>query len=181
VRARIALPDFWDQINTAFGTSGGVYKVSCLREDGLEPVPVSRLLGQDPEGVLYIGMAASFLDRVIELKKSLSPQHVSRGHECGARHKRHEGIASAFPYERLAVTFMSADAPRVVEQQALAEYFSHFGELPPSEPCGLNQGGAIPPWVCCRRLKLTRRLRRRQQAGAPQLHCLDGLRRIKGI
>ena len=81
MKARIASSDFWERIESSFGTSDGVYKVACLQAvDSDETIPVQRLLGTDPEGVLYIGMAASFIDRVIDLKKSLSPQHLSRGH-----------------------------------------------------------------------------------------------------
>lgn len=137
MQARIASPDFWERIDATFGQSGGIYKLSCLRDGSTEElVPVQRLLGEDPEGVLYIGMAACFLERVIELKKSLSPRHVSRGHECGARHKEHDRLAQAFPYERLMVSFIASESPRDAEQHALQDYFNSFGELPP-----LNRAG----------------------------------------
>lgn len=137
MQALIASPDFWEAINKNFGRSGGVYTLSCVQnDDSMRPTPVQRLLGEDADGVLYIGMATSFLDRVIQLKKSLSPEHVSQGHECGVRHKQHVQIAQAFPYERLMVSFSVSEAPREAEQQALQHYFNRFGELPP-----LNRAG----------------------------------------
>ncbi|NMY39782.1 hypothetical protein HBN76_00535 [Pseudomonas sp. WS 5013] len=137
MKARIASSDFWERIESSFGTSGGVYKVACLQAvDSDETIPVQRLLGTDSEGVLYIGMAASFIDRVIDLKKSLSPQHLSRGHECGVRIKKHKAISEAFPYEQLVISFIGSDSPRATERLALEEYFTTYGELPP-----LNRAG----------------------------------------
>jgi hypothetical protein len=134
---RIASPDFWSLINASFGSSGGIYKVSCLQgDDSNDVIPVQRLLGEDSDGILYIGMAASFVDRVIDLKKSVAPQYISRGHECGIRIKQHEAISKAFPYERLVVSFIGSDSPRVAESDALNEYYRTFGELPP-----LNRAG----------------------------------------
>jgi len=134
---RIASADFWNRIKLSFGCSGGVYRLSCLQEEGSDVItPVRRLLGDDPEGALYIGMAISFLDRVISLKKSIAPEYVSRSHECGTRHKRHASIAAAFPYERLVVSFALSDCPRTAERLELEEYCSRFGELPP-----LNRAG----------------------------------------
>lgn len=132
LRSPISASDFWYQVNGAFGNAGGIYRVSCARDASSDrPMPVDRLLGTDPEGTLYIGMAACFLDRVIELKKSLSPEHTSKGHECGSRHKSHAAIADRFPYQRLIVTLQRSSTPRESEQQALRTYYEAFGELPP--------------------------------------------------
>lgn len=137
VKLRIASADFWERIESSFGASGGVYKVACLKTvDSDEHIPVRRLLGEDTEGVLYIGMAASFVDRVIDLKKSLSPQHLSRGHECGVRMKQHDAISELFPYERLVVSLIGSESPRDTERQALKDYFSTYGELPPLNRIG---------------------------------------------
>lgn len=130
MRGRISSDSFWYEVNDAFGSGGGIYILSCADQKG-QTIAVGRLLGEDTNGVLYIGKANSFIDRVIELKKSLSPEHVSRGHECGARHKSHEGISQCFPYNQLQLDLVAADDPRVAEQEALASYMAKFGELPP--------------------------------------------------
>lgn len=130
MKGRIASDRFWYEINDTFGSRGGIYTLSCTDDMG-ETIPVRRLLSEDPDGVLYIGMATSFLDRVIELKKSLSPEHVSCGHECGSRHKSHALISERFPYERLQVDLIEAEDPRTTEQEAMNTYFAKFGELPP--------------------------------------------------
>lgn len=137
MRARISSPNLWDCIKSVFGQSGGIYKVACVRDESSdEVIPLQRLLGEDLEGVLYIGMAESFLKRVIELKKSVSPEYRSRSHECGVRLKEHAAIAKAFPYQRLVVSLMGSESPRKTETEALQEYFANFGELPP-----LNRAG----------------------------------------
>ena len=130
MRGRIASDEFWYQIKDAFGAGGGIYTLSCVDENGTT-IPIGRLLGEDPDGILYIGMAASFHDRVIDLKKSLSPKHVSRSHECGVRHKSHAGVSNRFPYDRLHLEMVSAADPRAAEREALQLYIDKFGELPP--------------------------------------------------
>ncbi|WP_299804984.1 hypothetical protein [uncultured Shewanella sp.] len=126
----ISSPDFWYQIDASFDKSGGMYILSCLGDESI-PRPISRLLGLDSEGILYLGMASSFLDRVIELKKSLSPSHCSRSHDCGVRYKNHQEISTMFPYDRLQIELIRSDDPKVTEQEALRKYLEEFGELPP--------------------------------------------------
>jgi hypothetical protein len=132
VTARLAPRGFWATVHQAFGAGGGVYFLSCATgEDDLTPVPVNRLLGQDRRGILYIGKADSFVDRVIGLKKSLSPEHRTSEHECGVRHKSHLNLAAAFPYERLVLTLIGSTEPRQLEATELKRYLAQFGELPP--------------------------------------------------
>lgn len=130
MRYRISSERFWYDINDDFGSSGGVYVLSCVDETG-RVIPISRLLDDDMDGVLYIGMATSFTKRVIDLKKSLSPDHESKEHECGVRHKGHKHISKNFPYDRLEVELFSSEDPRILEHDLLESYFVKFGELPP--------------------------------------------------
>lgn len=135
MKSKISSEHFWHEINKAFDTRGGVYVLSCTDVDGT-PVTIGRLLAQDPNGVLYIGMAKCFLERVIELKKSLAPEYLSQNHECGSRHKSHKLIVERFPYERLQIELIGADDPRQAEQEALKNYLARFGELPPFNRVG---------------------------------------------
>ena len=127
---KISSDRFWEEINNTFGTSGGIYKLSCVDDSG-KTIPVGRLLSEDLNGVLYIGMATSFIDRVIELKKSLSPEYKSQGHSCGTRHKSNILIAARFPYTQLQIELFSEDDPKYAEDIALKKYLEEFGELPP--------------------------------------------------
>lgn len=130
MRLRISFENFWHNINDNFKTGGGIYILSCTDQMG-NTIRIGRLLGEDPDGILYIGKADTFLNRVIELKKSLSPKHVSQSHECGARHKSNEAISQRFPYDQLQIDLIADDNPRVAEQKALASYLTRYGELPP--------------------------------------------------
>lgn len=43
----------WDKIFDKYATGGGVYKLIAVRNKKRKPIP--RLLGNDNEGILYIG------------------------------------------------------------------------------------------------------------------------------
>ena len=119
----------WDKINNAFGNRGGVYKVIAIKNEA--PITINRLLGADTNGVLYIGKAISYLDRVITLKKSLDPVYISSNHDFGVRHKKHSLITEQFPYEILFVELLESENPNDLERKELNEYYDKFGELPP--------------------------------------------------
>lgn len=121
--------DFWQLINDRYLKKGGIYKIIAVR-DG-QRVPVNRFLGTDNEGILYIGKATSFPDRVIELKKSIAPDYNGTAHICGRRYKSNPDIAKLFPYDILHIELIEADSPEELEQQLLREYSSVYGEAPP--------------------------------------------------
>ncbi len=126
--------DLWDQIHYRYRDKGGVYKLHCLVEVGGEKVEeTSRLLGVDGEGVLYIGKAMSFTDRVVNLRKALLPNVKSSDHICGRRYwnPRFEGLRDRFPFERLCVTLKESDNPEELEREELDIYCRTFGEPPP--------------------------------------------------
>jgi hypothetical protein len=128
IKFKISSESMWHEINELHGESGGVYILRC----GVEtPIPVNRLLASDEEGTLYIGKANSFLNRVAELKKSISPQYKSGSHECGTRYKSHSGIYKVYPYEELYINLVESDDPRTTESNLLQNYEKKFGELPP--------------------------------------------------
>ncbi|MCG9698363.1 hypothetical protein [Shewanella sp. Isolate11] len=127
---KISSEKMWYDINDVHGQSGGVYILRCLSESG-GPIPINRLLGTDESGVLYIGKANSFLNRVAELKKSISPDYNSGSHECGSRYKSHRAITQAFPYKFLYVNLIESEEPRKVESELLNDYENKYGELPP--------------------------------------------------
>jgi len=121
--------DIWNQINENFGTRGGIYFLYCKHDNG-DIIPTDRLLKTDPNGILYIGKAISFLERVVELKKSLSPVHHSKGHECGFRMKE-LNLLNKFRYENLFVRLTESTDELQLEKEELTKYELEFGELPP--------------------------------------------------
>lgn len=128
---KIADPNFWVDINNTFGTQGGVYRLVSLEND-TTPRTVSRFLGNDPSGTLYIGKATSFLDRVITLKKAIyADKYSSDGHQCGTRYKSNDKIKVAFPFETLHLELIFDENPAALEKDLLKKYLEQFGEVPP--------------------------------------------------
>lgn len=106
----------------------------CFGDDKRNKVlPVQRVLDIDEEGVLYIGKATVFADRVVNLKKSILRKFQGTSHICGRRFKLeiHESLREKFPEERLCISFEPTDAPESAERNALITYAKRFGELPP--------------------------------------------------
>lgn len=119
----------WDLINAEFGESGGVYIIVGIKNG--EPIPVNRLLGKDLHGILYIGKARSFLDRVITLRKSVSPKYKGTSHEFGVRYKKHNRIQELYLRDSLYLELISTGEPDNEERKLLNKYYQAFGELPP--------------------------------------------------
>jgi hypothetical protein len=121
--------NFWNSINERHKQNGGVYKIIAVRNE--TRVPINRFLGTDNDGVLYIGKATSFIDRVIELKKSIAPDYNGTGHICGRRYKANSNIGKQFPYEILFIELLQTDKPEELERFLLTTYAEKFGEVPP--------------------------------------------------
>jgi hypothetical protein len=120
---------FWNTINDQHQITGGIYKIIAIQNG--QRIPVNRFLGTDNSGILYIGKATSFVDRVINLKKSISPDHKGSSHICGRRYKSNPNIAKKFPYDILYIELIPGDNPQELERNLLAEYVTTFGEVPP--------------------------------------------------
>lgn len=128
-RYSIADKHFWNQIKNDFNNQGGVYKLICMENN--RPKKVERFLKTDNNGILYIGKAKDFLNRVIELKKSISPDYNSDSHYCGVRYKSNTEIMKKYPYENLFVILENVSDIDNKEKELLREYNKEFGELPP--------------------------------------------------
>jgi len=126
---KISDSELWYKINDKFSNKGGVYKVIATRKG--DPISITRLLESDTEGVLYIGKAISFLDRVINLKKSTDPEYESSSHEFGVRYKQHKRLKEIFPYNQLFINLTLSENPLELEKSELIKYYEKFGELPP--------------------------------------------------
>ena len=108
---------------------GGVYKIIAIKEGKI--VPQHRFLNIDIEGILYIGKATSYIDRITGLVKSISPKYKGNSHICGRRYKSNPNIAKLFPFDLLYLDIVPSNEPEVLEKKLLREYFDKFGEAPP--------------------------------------------------
>ncbi|MBK7432284.1 MAG: hypothetical protein IPI62_15560 [Bacteroidetes bacterium] len=126
---QLADKELWNKINLQHQTKGGVYKIIAFQNG--QRIPIHRFLGSDETGVLYIGKATSYLERVIHLKTSISPDYSGSAHICGRRYRSNPNISSQFPYEILYLELNESNQPEELERELLKEYSMKFGEVPP--------------------------------------------------
>jgi len=128
-RYKINNENLWSLIDIDFGNDGGIYKVIWIKDN--KPKNISRLINSDYQGVLYIGKAQRFLDRVIDLKKSLLPKYKSDNHDFGKRHYNTPILKENIPLDELFIELTSSNIPEVKETEELEKYYKTHGELPP--------------------------------------------------
>lgn len=120
----------WEEINKDFQEKGGAYRL--FYKDGHNQThSINRFLGKDKEGILYIGKATSYLDRVLNLKKTIDPNLKTNSHICGRRYNKNGKIKEQFPYSNLFVQLIEDQSPEIKERELIDEYFNNFGEVPP--------------------------------------------------
>ena len=131
----------WDwyalaKLLTTLGKVGGVYRVHAAARDGARMsdaagvVSVSRLLGSDPGGRLYIGMTTNLLGRFPTLLKAIMPNYRGRdGHGFARAWWDSPAVRQRFPH--LSFSVRICDDAAANERQELLAYRAEFGELPP--------------------------------------------------
>lgn len=142
----ISARDFRQQMDKVVGTQAGVYTLHCLRKpDESAFIPTSRLLGVDPDGVLYIGFAGCLRDEVTQLYKALSAAAHRHGytvldvHQVGRRYL--PSVQEKYEYDFLCVVLhpVSTKEDRLAfigfGVDMLSRYEARFGELPPFNGC----------------------------------------------
>jgi len=120
---------FWHQIDEEHSKREGVYKLVAAK-DG-KRIAVQRWLGNDEEGILYIGRATSFLNRVINLKKSIAPDYSDKSNNAGIRFKALVKVDKQLSYNCLYVELLESESPGEVEKALLLAFVEKFEELPP--------------------------------------------------
>lgn len=150
---RLELPAFdeptWRDVDETFGRNPGIYRVllKTVELDGYEPI--TRLLGVDLTGLLYIGMSDAIIDRFGALRTGIWGAYKfesSTGrvyanpavHKIGLKMLR--GFAKAITRQRLFIEVegypKGGPLPqdydvRKHESDAIGDYCRHFGEPPP--------------------------------------------------
>lgn len=144
---RISDQYLWQVLSKEIGDQSGIYRLHCLDSADAGFVPVSRILREDPDGVLYIGSSRILRSRIASLRKALSASAGQQGftdfsaHVCGHKYKSSE-LQRSFPYERLCVTLHLDSAYDVAEILALYQYEELYGEAPP-----FNEGRPKAKWA----------------------------------
>lgn len=107
---------------------GGVYILKHMRNAD-SPIPKARIFNIDNNGILYIGKALSFVDRVIALKKTILMN--SSSHIAGRKIRNIENWVNNIPNDELFVQLLQRENPEIDERNYLNKYLNTFGELPP--------------------------------------------------
>ncbi len=133
---RLSDPDSWEKRGNAYDGGGGIYVIRCLSSGAsIESgsfIPVSRIFGSDPDGILYIGMAKD-QGRLARLLESLDPRYNGKGHSDGKRYKADKRFEEHFPYADWVVELSGSKTPATTEAEYLNRYHSRHGELPPAD------------------------------------------------
>jgi hypothetical protein len=144
----------YNLVRDKFGERPGIYKLRVLQKDGNGYVSLSRLLGSDPEGLLYIGMSEKVITRFGGLRAGVWSAYNftdQRGHTFvnegthDLRRKMTEKFIQKFkdqPIEVEVLGFLSDDevppefSIKAHEGQLIRDYTETFGEPPPFNNTG---------------------------------------------
>lgn len=124
--------------NDALPARPGIYRILLVSTNDRRSIPIARLLGTDPEGVLCIGKAGSLSRRLYHFRRAAErrdPQNYashSEGNLLRMLCERTDFEARYGPWDWMVSFFeCEADGLAEAEQQAIREYFRVFGEVPP--------------------------------------------------
>ncbi len=132
-----------DNLNKNWIQSAGVYYIRVVSRLG-RPSRIRRILGHDPEGTLYIGMAGTGSDgglcnRLWGLWTAIVGKDETP-HDAGRTWRRL--ISRHFPRHRLQYCcrrLKDAKEARRVEKECLNYYQKLWGELPPLNRAGVKR------------------------------------------
>lgn len=125
--------ELWNKINKKYKNEGGVYILRLgTKTNGF--TSVNRFLNVDDSGILYIGKANCFLDRVILLKKNIL--YKSKGHEAAERINLINTDFERICVSNLQIELKQSLSPSVDEKKMLQGYLKEFGEFPPLNRLG---------------------------------------------
>jgi len=110
----------------------GFYKIYALNKKG-KPRSIRRVLGNDKEGIIYIGCAPkqTLKKRLDNFRLCVVPGYKTTNHSGGKRYKSLKAFQEEFPYKTLAVTYQVSNKSKQREKAMLEEYSQQYGEVPP--------------------------------------------------
>lgn len=128
----------WIPLNaeTPWNPRWGIYRVRLMDSSGVR-VPIPRIGSVDPEGVLYIGRSGYSHSKTDRSLGRRLWEFYNHGSHSGAgtwwQVKAVLDLLNRWPGRTLEVSVVELPDALIddAESQALREYFSAFGELPP--------------------------------------------------
>lgn len=113
-----------------FANQQGVYIIYALNTD-MTPQPISRILGIDNNGILYIGETTNFKKRLELFRRVMSPANASIAHSGALNLKELPALRQRFPANCIYVKVFPHQNPNAEETRMIEEYRQEFGEVPP--------------------------------------------------
>lgn len=112
--------------------TNGVYTLHVINSNNT-PMPLSRLLGTDHNGILYIGSAPSrtLQERLADFRKTVLPRYKTSSHDAAAHYTDNSEINSIFPIDMLAFSIQESNDADTLETRLIKEYRNQYGEIPP--------------------------------------------------
>ncbi len=133
-----------ENLNSHWSQSPGVYYIRLVTRRG-DPVPIHRILGKDPKGILYIGMARIGADGGL-CNRLWGFWTASTGKDetpHGAGRKWRRLLSKHFPHYHLQYSYRQLSRVRMsqkLEIECLANYQKRWGELPSLNRAGVEHG-----------------------------------------
>lgn len=116
---------YWSKKNHGFA---GVYRLIALETNGDKEcaAPLSRLLGIDTSGTLYVGEATMLHERLNQMRRR-RPTHNAIAALANS------SLSELFPNEKLAVAILRTDGRmrEWIEKDLIRAYMKSFGDTPP--------------------------------------------------
>ena len=121
----------------------GIYQIRAVTSDG-GPIPIHRLVGVDPLGVLYIGRSGYNPDRSIANR--IGEFIRGKNHSGGKTYARAKHVLDKFPQcsghslQARAMRIETKEEINKAESRELCEYHEKYAELPPFNSARSNAG-----------------------------------------
>ena len=113
----------------------GVYQIRAVNKSG-NPIPIGRLAGVDPLGILYVGRSGFRRQKTNRTVANRVREFVRQAHSGGITYARANKILKQVPQFsdhqlQVRAKVLPDDKIDVEESNVLRKYFKKYAELPP--------------------------------------------------
>lgn len=106
----------------------GIYKIFWIKNG--QPQAISRILGEDKNGLLYIGKADGTVGERLNQFRCTAFLN-STNHSAGLKYRKSEALKNAIKKEELLFVAEYCNEPLDTERKLIKKYRDFYGEVPP--------------------------------------------------
>ncbi len=133
-RGKMDWTEEWRNINDSAEPNPAVYKIRLLGKDK-KPIVISRWLGKDSKGIIYIGQNGNMEKRRIRFIKGFDSGGTLKnkiGHPAGNWiHILNKLNVTHIELKNLEYSYCETEEPEQFEREIIGKYVEIYGELPP--------------------------------------------------